>query len=137
MQLTSGIVQSGPQNLLLAALPDEERKHLSDHLELVTLSSADSVYVQDDTVNHVYFPLDCIVSSLAVMNDGATVEIGMMGREAVVGVGAVFGEYKSRHWVRVLVPGQAQRLRSEVAREMFHHSADMARLLMRSYRATV
>ena len=137
MQSTSGIAQSSFQNLLLAALPDEEREHLSAHLEPVTLNNEDSVYVHDELIDHVYFPLDCIVSSLAVMNDGATVEIGMMGREAMVGVGAIFGEYRARSWIRVLVPGQALRMRSDVVREVLRDSASIERLLMRSYHATV
>lgn len=134
---TYGAVQSNFQNMLLASFPDEELERLSAHLEPVVFSGEDSVYVQDDLINYFYFPLDCIVSSLAVMNDGATVEIGMLGREAVIGVAAIFGEYRTRNWVRILVPGRAIRLRSEVVREMFRRSTIAERLLMRSYRATV
>jgi CRP-like cAMP-binding protein len=137
MQPISWTVQSGFQSLFLAALPDEEQERLLAHLEPVTLLGEDSLYVQDDSINYVYFPLDCIVSSLAVMNDGATVEIGMMGREAVIGIAAIFGEYKARNWMRVLIPGQALRLRSAVLREIFHQSVVFERLLMRSYRAMV
>jgi len=61
----------------------------------------------------------------------------MLGREAVVGVAAIFGEYRARNWVRVLVPGHAIRLRAETLREMFRRSAAVERLLMRAYRATV
>jgi CRP-like cAMP-binding protein len=137
MQPTFGTAQSRFQNLLLAALPDEGFERLSAHLEPVALTSEDSIYVQNDPINHIYFPLDCIISSLAIMNDGATVEIGMLGREAIVGIAAIFGEYRSRNWTRVLVPGHALRLRSEVVREMFHRNMILERLLMRSYRATV
>jgi len=73
MLSTDGEVHSHFQNLLLAALPEEELERLSAQLEPLALSNEDSVYMQDDLVNYIYFPLDCIVSSLAVMNDGATV----------------------------------------------------------------
>jgi CRP-like cAMP-binding protein len=137
MQLTSMTVQTVFQNLLVAALPGDELEYLLAHLEPVTLNSEDSIYVQDDPINYIYFPLDCIVSSLAIMSDGATVEIGMLGRESIVGVSAILGEYRARNWIRVLVPGRALRLRSEMARELLRRNAFTERLLMRAYRAIV
>src|ERR1043165_2364563 len=69
MQLTSMTVQTVFQNLLVAALPGDELEYLLAHLEPVTLNSEDSIYVQDDPINYIYFPLDCIVSSLAIMSN--------------------------------------------------------------------
>lgn len=137
MQLTSGLIQSGLRNMLLAALPEEEYKHIFPHLELVILRNDDSVYLQEDPINYLYFPLDCIISSLLIMNDGAMAETGMMGRESIVGVSAVFGEQKVRAWMRVLVPGSALRLRSEVVREIAGKRAAIERVLLRAYRSMV
>lgn len=129
--------QSAIQNSLLAALPGEEYEYLRTHLEPVRLSVEDSVYVQGDRINYVYFPLDCIVSNLAIMSDGATVEINMMGREAVVGIPTIIGGYSARNWTRGLVSGKALRARTEVVRQLFKRSAAAQSLLMRAYRAMV
>ena len=125
------------KNLLLAATPAADYEYLSEHLERVTLSGKESIHLQGDSVNHLYFPLDCIVSSSVIMNDGSMIEVYMLGRESATGIGAIFGEYVARNWVRVLVPGSALRLRSEIVRDMFRRSSAMQRLLMRAYRAAV
>ncbi|HEX8889311.1 MAG TPA: Crp/Fnr family transcriptional regulator [Pyrinomonadaceae bacterium] len=137
MQQPSLSLQPSSQNLFLTALPDDERQRIAAQLELVTLSGKDSIYMQDSPIDYIYFPLDCIISSLLVMNDGATVEVGMIGKEAVVGITAIFGEHRMRNWTRTLVPGHALRLRSEVVREMFRRSQTTERLLMCCYRAMV
>lgn len=129
--------QSAIQNRLLAALPVEEYQHLRPHLEPVNITVEDSIYVQGDRVDYVYLPVDCIVSSLAIMRDGATVEISMMGREAVVGISAVIDRYRARQWTRGLVPGTALRVRTEVLRRLFQRSAEAQSLLMCVYRSIV
>lgn len=125
------------KNRLLTAMPSEDYELLHPFLEHVHLSGERSIYEQGDPIDYIYFPLDCIVSGIAVMNDGATVEIGMVGREAVVGIVSVLGEYTARNWTRVLVPGDALRMKSEVIRELFRQNDALQRLLMRSYRAIV
>src|SRR5205085_185066 len=129
--------QSAIKNRLLAALPNEEYEGLRPHLEHVNLSVEDSIYVQGDPVNYAYFPLDCIVSNLAIMRDGATVEISMVGRDAIVGIASVIGGYTARNWTRGLVPGMALRVKSEVLRQLFQQGAVAQGLLMRAYRAMV
>src|SRR5450759_3317159 len=55
------------QNHLLAALPPAERERLYPHLELVAIRLGRVLYESGDTLLHVYFPLDSIVSLLYVM----------------------------------------------------------------------
>src|SRR5947209_4504212 len=129
--------QSAIRNSLLAALPNEEYERLRPHLEPINLTVEDSIYIQGDHVDYTYFPLNCIFSNLAVMSDGATVEISMMGRDAVVGIASVIGGYTARQWTRGLVPGTALRVRAEVVRQLFQRSTAAQTLLMRAYRAMV
>ena len=42
-------------------------------------------------MRHVYFPTDCIVSLLYVMEDGASAEIAVVGNEGIVGVSLFMG----------------------------------------------
>jgi CRP-like cAMP-binding protein len=133
----STIVQTGLANKVLACLPAEDSRRLSQHLAPVKLSISDTIYNQGNTLSYVYFPLDSIISTVAIMSDGATVEIGMTGRESVVEIVAIFGERSARNWTRVLVPGHALRISSEKLREEFRRSENIERELMGCYRRVI
>jgi hypothetical protein len=52
-----------------------------------------------NTKLEVYFPIDSVVSSLAIVEDGTTVETTMIGPEGLVGISAVLYNGKSRQWL--------------------------------------
>src|SRR4051794_26373975 len=53
--------------------------------------------------DHVYFPVLGVVSSVAIMENGASVEMATVGAEGAVGIGPIFGsqEALSRHVVQI------------------------------------
>lgn len=79
------------QNHLLDALSDLERERILPHLELVPMPLGKVLYESGDVLRHVYFPLDCIVSLLYVMEDGASAEISVVGNEGIVGIALFMG----------------------------------------------
>lgn len=79
-------------NHLLAALPPEVYTRLLPHLEYIDLPLGKVLYESGDALRHVYFPIDCIVSLLYVMKDGASAEISVVGNEGLIGV-ALFMEH--------------------------------------------
>ena len=72
-------------NHLLAALPPEVYTRLLPHLEYIDLPLGKVLYESGDALRHVYFPIDCIVSLLYVMKDGASAEISVVGNEGLIG----------------------------------------------------
>lgn len=74
------------ENLLLASLPDAERKRLSPYLEEVVLDFRQVLIEPNKEITEVYFPHDAITSTIQEMYDGAAVETGLMGLEGLVGV---------------------------------------------------
>ena len=97
------------KNRLLAELLStaEARDYLGPHLKIVTLERNQVLYEQGDRIEHVYFPLDSAVSSLAIMEDGTTLETLMVGQEGFVGISAILGSGICRQWLWVLVSGTA------------------------------
>ena len=73
-------------NWLLAALEPEDLARLEPYLEIVDLALGDVLYDTGDAIRYAYFPHDAIISLVNVMEDGATVEIGVFGREGVLGL---------------------------------------------------
>lgn len=121
-------------NALLSSIPERDLSALGDSLRLVTLTQDDSVYVQGDRVRYLYFPFDSVCSTVAVMSDGATVEISMTGREGAAGVFSVFGDYESRNWTRVLISGTAVRVGVEALRDLCWRNEPTQTAMMSSYR---
>jgi CRP-like cAMP-binding protein len=125
------------ENRLLQTLPEGDRRQLELHLVPVHLEQDQSLYVQGDAYEHLYFPLDAVVSTVAIMGDGATVEISMTGREGVTGVVSMFGDHRARNWTRVLIAGHALKVKADAVRQLFTQSEAAQRVLLDYYRALI
>ncbi|MGH8752117.1 MAG: Crp/Fnr family transcriptional regulator [Burkholderiales bacterium] len=74
-----------PQNRLLAALPRASFHSISRHLEPVTFKRGEVVQAPGKPVQYAYFPVTSIVSMMYRLENGDSAEIGMVGRDGVVG----------------------------------------------------
>lgn len=130
--VTIMIASASPsRNLLLAALPASELQHFSRHLELVPMPLGKVLYESDSHQAHVYFPTDCIVSLLYLMEDGHSAEIAAVGKEGVVGVQLFMGGETMPNRATVRSAGSAYRLSARVLREEFSLGASLQHLLLR------
>jgi CRP-like cAMP-binding protein len=127
------------KNRLLAELlaTADTREHLRPHLKIVTLERNQVLYEQGDTIDYVYFPIDSVVSSLAIMEDGTTVETLMVGQEGLVGISAVMGSGVSRQWLWVLISGTAIQLEAKYLDTVFVRNENALKSLLRFYRSTI
>lgn len=82
---------STAQNHLIEQLPRRERERLLAVAEPVQLVLAEAVYVPDAPVRHVFFPVDGFVSLLASVDEHPSLEVGMVGREGMLGVSLALG----------------------------------------------
>ncbi|ANY83796.1 Crp/Fnr family transcriptional regulator (plasmid) [Microvirga ossetica] len=73
-------------NQLLAAVAPEDFAFLAPHLELVALTRGQVLYEPGDVIHYAYFPHRAVISLVNVLNDGRTVEVGVFGRGAVMGL---------------------------------------------------
>ncbi len=80
---------SRPANLLLAALPDDDYRRVAATLDVIPLVLKHVLHSPGEAIEQVYFPGGGFCSMLTVLKDGAMVEVATIGREGVVGVGAV------------------------------------------------
>ena len=98
------------QNLLLARLPQPEANKIISACKPVRIEANEALYEEGDEIEYVYFPIDCVVSSVGILEDGSSVEISMTGREGIVGISALVGGGYAMHWTRASVPGTALRV---------------------------
>lgn len=108
-------LQKGIQikNLILANLPSKDYDRLLPDLEPVRLPSGEKLYKSGDAIEHVYFPGDGLVSLVTHMNDGTTVEVGLIGRDGMVGIPVLLGDDIAFEEAIVQIAGDAMRMRSE------------------------
>ena len=78
-------------NDLFAALPQEDAARLLPHLEPLTWALGDVLYDPDRAPAFLYFPTTAMVSLVYTLSNGLTGEIGVVGREGVVGVALFMG----------------------------------------------
>ena len=132
-------VSLAAKNQLLAELfaSFEARNILLPHLKVVSLERNQVLFEQGDAIESVYFPIDSVVSSLAIMEDGTTLETSMVGREGVVGISSILGSGVSRQWHWVSISGNAIQLDAKHLDRVFVHSEDSLKSLLRFYRSLI
>ena len=78
-------------NDILRALLSSEYRHLRPRLQRVDLEAGDVVYAMDQRIDHVYFPETAVVAMIDTLEDGSTVEVGVIGHEGMVGINVFLG----------------------------------------------
>jgi CRP-like cAMP-binding protein len=134
--LTSSMASQNELLGQLLRLPSITNSLLPD-LRIVPLTVNQVLYEQGDKIDMVYFPLDSVVSGLAIMEDGTTIETSMVGREGMVGISAVLGSGLSRQWIWTTIGGNAIQLEARVLDKLFVQSEDALRALLKCYRSLV
>ena len=102
------------QNELLAAMPRKAYDALAPALVPVTLAFGEVLYRPGEVVAYVYFPCESMVSLLVPVADHLDVEVGMVGREGMVGASLSLGIAQSP--VKALVQGAGTALRLSAVR---------------------
>lgn len=123
--------RSSIENSLLAAVPRKEYQRLLAGLEPVTLTFGEVLYEPGETIRHVFFPNKSLISLLTLADGHLAMEVGLIGREGMVGIPLVLGHNVST--VRALVQGSGTALRMAAAhfRREFRLSPPLQRELYR------
>ncbi len=82
----------GPKsNRLIAALPAADFQQWAEQLQAIDLPYGQVLLESSRIPSHAYFPIDCVVSLLYVLENGASAEFAMVGPEGVVGIALFMG----------------------------------------------
>jgi CRP-like cAMP-binding protein len=105
---------AGASNLLLATLDVQDRALLEPHFKNVALAQYDILQEPGARIEYVYFPLNAMISLLAVLESGEAIEIAAIGREGAVG--AKFGSRPPLSFARAVVQLAGTALRIDLAK---------------------
>jgi CRP-like cAMP-binding protein len=120
-----------PQNKILAALPGKEYQRLLPHLTPVSLSMGETLYEMEGSIRHVYFPDSSVVSLVTHMEEGTSVEVGLIGNEGMVGLSVVMGDDVSQNHAIVQIADGAMRMSTAALRAELKHGGKLQSLLLR------
>lgn len=118
-------------NRLLATLPKKEYERLLPGLKRIPLNFGEVLYEPGDTIKHVYFPNDSIVSLLSALSERSTLEVGMVGNEGFAGLPIFMGVNVSQTRALVQGAGSAMRMTSAAVRHEANHLGALHHLLHR------
>jgi CRP-like cAMP-binding protein len=125
------------QNHLLAALPAEVQNRLIPNLELLELPFGKVLYESGDILRYVYFPIDCVVSLLYRMENGASSELSVVGNEGFIGIAVFMGGESTSSQAIVQSAGHAYRLLAQRFKDEIHRHGELQDLLLRYTQALI
>ncbi|MFI3155589.1 MAG: Crp/Fnr family transcriptional regulator [Methylococcaceae bacterium] len=97
-------------NRLLAALPNEDREQLLANCEPIELVFAEILYTAGELIPHVYLPTGSVVSLMMPINGSASLEVGLVGNEGILGITLMLGVKVAPFDALVQGPGPALRI---------------------------
>lgn len=124
-------------NQLLAALPPDEQERIRPHLSPVSMELGQVVYESGDALRHVYLPTTAVISMLYVMENGASAEIAVVGKDGLLGVALFMGGETMPNRAIVQSAGHAYQLSVQVVRKEFARGGALQRLFLRYTQALI
>jgi CRP-like cAMP-binding protein len=110
------------ENHLLSRLPRKDRVRLQAICEPVELVRAEVLCEADQPIRHVYFPTEGFLSLVATIDGSPGVEVGMVGREGMLGAHLALGQTTLPLRALVQGPGAAWCVAAAAFRRELAHS---------------
>ena len=119
------------RNALLLQIPETEFRSIKPHLEQVNLTNADRLEREGARIDAVYFLNGGIGSMIIETSDGRSVEVGLAGREDMIGLPLAGGLDEFTFSVVVRVPGDGFRVQADTMKQLLPELPELRRLLVR------
>ena len=119
------------KNRLLASLPPAGFALLSPQLTLIEMEKGRLLCDPGDPIDTVYFPHDCVISLMTLMETGSAIESATIGREGAYGLAAAIAPRESLSRAIIQVPGRASRISASAFADATKRSPELATLIDR------
>jgi len=124
-------------NHLLDAFTLPAQRRVFPLLRLIEMPLGKVLYESGDELPDVYFPSDCIISLLYVLEDGASAEIAVVGNEGLIGIALFMGGQTTPSRAIVQSAGHAYKLAGRLIKDEFRDDGDTQQLLLRYTQALI
>lgn len=106
-------------NQILADLSPEETQRLLPNLEMIRARINDVLAEGGAPITYCYFPLDAVITLVANLEEGRTVEVGLIGDEGMVGIRVILGRSTGAYLAVVEIPGRCLRIKADLLKTEF------------------
>lgn len=120
---------SPKQNRLIELLPRKDRLHFVAQCEEVDLVLSDVLSEPDTPTRHVYFPTKGFISLVSIVESNPPLEVGMVGREGMLGAQLALGVTNSLLHALVQGQGTAWRISGAAFRRELALSAPLQKII--------
>jgi len=124
-------------NRLLDQLAPAQLERLRPHLTAEALHLNQTLQARGKLVETVFFPRSGMISVVAMMRDGASVEVGIVGREGMLGIQTLLGDDTSLNEAMVQIPGTALRMPAGILRHEADANPKLRTVLLRYVQAVL
>lgn len=118
-------------NVLLQQIPQSEFLKIKPHLQPTKLEIANRLEEEGTPLTAVYFLNGGIASMIVETSDGRSVEVGVAGREDMVGLALAGGLTEFTYTVVVQAPSDGFRVDAEVMKRLLPSMPELTHLLLR------
>jgi CRP-like cAMP-binding protein len=118
-------------NEILLGLPRKERDAVFPCLELVEMRTHDLLNEMGEPIEYCYFVNSGLASILNVTADGKSVEVGLTGKEGLVGLPLVVGLKTSASRVVAQIAGSAFRMSARDMVRVLRNCSELEKMLNR------
>ena len=117
------------KNRILAALPRAEISRLAPHLSPVILKQEETLL--DGQTTHAYFLEEGMASVVVSVQNGDTVEVGVIGVDGVVGVPLLLGTDGAPGRTFIQIAGSGFRVKAQFLKDEFERPSELRRYLQK------
>jgi CRP-like cAMP-binding protein len=118
-------------NRILSRLSRQDFALIEPHLEAIDLPVRKTLETRRKRINNVYFLESGFASVVANGTNKPSIEVGIIGREGMTGLGVVLGNDRAQHAVYIQVAGKGLRISAERLREADERSNTLHRSILR------
>jgi CRP-like cAMP-binding protein len=114
------------RNSILKSIPEDEFNAIRPQLQATCLAHEQVLFEPNEPIEYCHFPNTGMISMVVVTSEGASVEVGVIGREGFVGVPVVFDLGTSPQQAIVQVgPADAVRIKAEALRALLESTPEL------------
>ena len=117
------VVVVGHKNRILASLPASDFALLAPQLTQLDMEKGRLLFDPGDQITTVYFPIDCVISVMTLMESGEAIESVTIGREGAYGLASAISPREALSRAIVQVPGRALKISAATLHDAWKRSA--------------
>ena len=116
-------------NALINLLPHKNQESLLSKAELVELSLSQSICMVDEPTTHIFFPINCFISITQSIDHYPPIEVGMIGREGLLGAETMLGVSTNPFGALVQGAGSAWKIESQFFLSQMKSSPELKKIV--------